>query len=130
MHAIRQPDGSSPSRSKVARSPAPADDRLSAPSSRRLGEEGHDQPRHQPGEDAPVGTEHGIAVVEIGQVGGSWVEVVAVARAAHARPAVAVRHDPQRRLTVEPFDLKHRAELGAPAALSFEHRAAEERERE
>ncbi len=89
-------------------------------------EERVDQAGERADEELAVARPVRVGVVEVGEVGGLRVEVVAVLHAADARLAVAVGDRHERRLAVDALDRQQRADGRAPAALALEHHAAGE----
>ena len=89
-------------------------------------EEREDQPREGADEEAPVAAPVVVRVMQVGEVGGARIEVVAGLRAAHARLAVAVADERERCLAVDPLDGQQRAHRRAPAALALQEHAARE----
>ena len=95
----------------------------------RDGEEPEHQAREGADEVLAVAAPVGVLVVQVGQVGGARVEVVAVLDAADARLAVRVGGEEERRLAVDPLDREQRADRAAPTALALQEQAAGERGR-
>ena len=83
-------------------------------------------PGNAAGEELAAARSTRVGVVQVGLVRDPGVEVVAVLRAADARPAVAVGHGDERRLPVQPLDRQQRAHARAPAALALAAAAAGE----